>query len=618
MAIKAGMTVAEAIAQLTRGFVKIMGRNPDGLEKIKIQQEAVQRLKDLEKVVDMQGRFLDPSKTIMGGTQEGAALRSGIMKATGAKPKSVKTENRAGKGRFTKAEYLIQRLKNTIKANPDDEYVQKNFPNMIKELEANPDLAKNENVFRELGGDLPSNQKITVYDDDTLDFFTKKDPDKKAQGGRAGFFMGSKYPKGLATLRDVLTYISKTAKDADNIPLDLSALDMLRMSNPKAFNKMLEDVRGKVLVREGIMGTDAVRAQQKLLEEKRKALVEKTLDAAKSMKINQDEVAKRVNKAVEEEMIPNIKATLMKDMNMSEEAAQKMAESMSRAAAGFKPRDAAPELTEEGIMQLENILKDMKTGGKTGRDLNASGGRIGFKDGMTRRTFLKIFAGLASIPIVGKIVKPLKFAKGVKNVPIIKTAPVEGKPEWFDQLVNKVIIEGDDMTKQFATKEREIVHATKIDEDTFVRVTQDLDEGSVRVEYENPDNVFGDPVQMEYKKPLPDEGAPDPRAEFTTAESGPVGRSSGPEDYDIDIDEVGGTSIRDLDSDVSKLKEYATGKKPTIKEMMQNKKRKDKARAISEDPQAQSDAVVRRQGDFVDDDFSPDFASGGIAGMLGE
>ena len=31
---------------------------------------------------------------------------------------------------------------------------------MIKELEANPDLAKNENVFRELGGDLPSNQKM--------------------------------------------------------------------------------------------------------------------------------------------------------------------------------------------------------------------------------------------------------------------------------------------------------------------------------------------------------------------------------------------------------------------------------------------------------------------------
>ena len=39
------MSVAEAILQLTRGFQKVMGRKPDGLEKIKIQQEAVERLK---------------------------------------------------------------------------------------------------------------------------------------------------------------------------------------------------------------------------------------------------------------------------------------------------------------------------------------------------------------------------------------------------------------------------------------------------------------------------------------------------------------------------------------------------------------------------------------------
>ena len=69
MAIRAGMSVAEAILQLTRGFKKIMGRNPDGLEKIKIQQEAVERLKELEKVVDMQGNVIDTSKGIMGGRQ---------------------------------------------------------------------------------------------------------------------------------------------------------------------------------------------------------------------------------------------------------------------------------------------------------------------------------------------------------------------------------------------------------------------------------------------------------------------------------------------------------------------------------------------------------------------
>ena len=89
MAVRFGMTIAEIIAQLTRGFRSVAGRNPDGLEKIKIQQEAVQRFKDMNKVVDMQGRTLDPSKTVMGGTQEGAALRSGIMKATRTKPKPV-------------------------------------------------------------------------------------------------------------------------------------------------------------------------------------------------------------------------------------------------------------------------------------------------------------------------------------------------------------------------------------------------------------------------------------------------------------------------------------------------------------------------------------------------
>tara|TARA_Y100001938_G_C8082882_1_gene430199 strand:+ start:51 stop:1382 length:1332 start_codon:yes stop_codon:yes gene_type:complete len=40
-------------------------------------------------VFDLEGRTLDPSKVITGGTQEGAALQSGIMKATKAKPTKV-------------------------------------------------------------------------------------------------------------------------------------------------------------------------------------------------------------------------------------------------------------------------------------------------------------------------------------------------------------------------------------------------------------------------------------------------------------------------------------------------------------------------------------------------
>jgi hypothetical protein len=266
----------------------------------------------------------------------------------------------------------------------------------------------------------------------------------------------------------------------------------------------------------------------------------------------------------------------------------------------------------------KNFRDYLKESGRFGDQFRAEGGRIGFKDGMTRRTFLKLLGGMAAVPIVGKFFKLAKVGKTVTKVPMIKTDDVAGKPEWFDALVNKVIREGDDVTKKFATGERQSIHQKTLDDGSVVRVTEDVDDGAVRVEYESEANVFGDDVQLQYKKPLPDEGDPRPAAEFTTAESGPVGRQVGPDDYDIDVDEVGGTSIRDLDSDVSKLKEYATGQKPTMKELVQNIERRKKAQRITTDPEAQSDAVIARQGEAFPDTPDDDFASGGIARMLGE
>ena len=292
-------------------------------------------------------------------------------------------------------------------------------------------------------------------------------------------------------------------------------------------------------------------------------------------------------------------------------------------------------LTEKGLLSLNIDNLDKQSlggiinllGGELqfgiGKDKKGKGAGFTFRkqfkegSGMTRRTFLKLLGGMAAVPIVGKFFKLAKVGQKVKQVPIIKTDDVAGKPEWFDALVNKVIREGDDVTKKFATGERQSIHQKTLDDGSVVRVTEDVDDGAIRVEYQSEKNVFGDDVQLQYKKPLPDEGDPRPTAEFTTAESGPVGRSYGPDDYEIDVDEVGGTSIKDLDSDVSKLKEYATGQKPTMKEFIQNKKRQDKAKAISEDMEAQSDAVVRRQGEAQDYDYE-DFASGGIARLLGE
>ena len=202
MAVKFGMTVLEIIGQLTRGFMKAMGRKPDGLEKIKIQQEAVQRFKDMNKVVDMEGNVLDPSKPIMGGTQEGAALKSGIMKATGAKPMSVKTKNR-----------------------PDvydlDDYDTTNMSDIKKEIIRTETKLGNLNPesegFREKAKELV----------DKIEALKNKMRDDKATGGRIGYKIGSldkarrEFLKkaagvggGIAALKAGLLGLSKKAPEA--------------------------------------------------------------------------------------------------------------------------------------------------------------------------------------------------------------------------------------------------------------------------------------------------------------------------------------------------------------------------------------------------------------------
>jgi hypothetical protein len=151
----------------------------------------------------------DPITSENFGDTSFAPDMTGLNKAREMDDDIVKfrTENPAGKGRFTKAEVIITRLENTIqgaKNNPDEtsDYVLKNFPNMIEELKNKPELANNENVFQTLAVEgLPKNQRLKVYDDGTVDFETlkpthqfklKEDIKRKlnAEGGRIGFSVG--------------------------------------------------------------------------------------------------------------------------------------------------------------------------------------------------------------------------------------------------------------------------------------------------------------------------------------------------------------------------------------------------------------------------------------------
>ena len=164
---------------------------------------------------------------------------------------------------------------------------------------------------------------------------------------------------------------------------------------------------------------------------------------------------------------------------------------------------------------IEPDPEDFAQGGRTGSGLNYLLGeddqnvRMPFKKGFSagRRKFVQGIGALAALPIVGKYfkwAKPLaKSSKVLTSVPI--KAGVDGMPLWFKPLVNRVIKEGDDVTKKFATVDRQIVHKSTLpDSQTDVIVTQNLDSGNVSVDigmgkHGFSDGLHGQPVRLEYK-----------------------------------------------------------------------------------------------------------------------
>jgi len=97
------------------------------------------------------------------------------------------------------------------------------------------------------------------------------------------------------------------------------------------------------------------------------------------------------------------------------------------------------------------------------------GGRVSFEDGtdpkklkglgsLSKRNFLKTLALIpAGIMAIRGGPNLLKKAAATK-----KAIAAKGMPEWFGTLVDKVIQTGTDVTKQFATKDRETVHVMKL------------------------------------------------------------------------------------------------------------------------------------------------------------
>ena len=136
------------------------------------------------------------------------------------------------------------------------------------------------------------------------------------------------------------------------------------------------------------------------------------------------------------------------------------------------------------------------------------GGRVGLKDGMDRRKFLKIMGGLASLPIVGKF---LKFAKPAAPVAEKVVETVSQAPTYFFDLVTKI--------KAFG-KQSKVGPSERVDEYTYIgkngdeyTLTEDIVTGDAQIVKDkmgvgsSGDKTFdtiNDRSVMEYKAPRKD------------------------------------------------------------------------------------------------------------------
>ncbi len=271
--------------------------------------------------------------------------------------------------------------------------------------------------------------------------------------------------------------------------------------------------------------------------------------------------------------------------------------------------DEAFKMMDKG-MSPDEILNAVKN---TPRTKQADGGlatmfRPKLKDGGPpnpgRRNFMKVMAGLASLPFVGKLFKGAKVAKTV--VPLKNTTTA--MPAWFPNFVDKMV------TKNVGNK---------IDADVMLFKDKDLpgvelrkyDDGRIQVEGKN---AYNEEYYIDYEPPgyeVVDETtgrAVKKPGDFVATDT--EYRMISPEDYDVDgvnvdkIDDIlGGNSTQ--------LEGYAKGTGEVKYTTGQKRIDEADARGASKDESLRAD-INDPYGDVDPTDFADDYAKGGLATMF--
>ena len=157
-------------------------------------------------------------------------------------------------------------------------------------------------------------------------------------------------------------------------------------------------------------------------------------------------------------------------------ALQELKEQNPRAYEEFMATRVTDPLTAEELADIEDM----------GREGAMYGGRMGFAKGPkdpSRRKFIKIMGGLASLPLVGKY---FKLAEPLSKAAPVATESVKLGFDKFMVLVNKIKSLGDDVTPQRSTIEREKVTVYQGKDGSQYELIEDLNTGNKRVTKDKP------------------------------------------------------------------------------------------------------------------------------------
>jgi hypothetical protein len=191
---------------------------------------------------------------------------------------------------------------------------------------------------------------------------------KQAEGGRMDLWLGGGLTAGKGLTREMLKFMSKGSTNAK------SPKELLKLYNPKQFNRLLNNPlnTGKISPATGETADEMILDMINKTKEDRADMVGDLIGSARKIKKVDDDIIAYKNKIIKDMIEGGI------DKETANSFANKIATDMKEEAAP-QLTSYIPKITDQGLIELENIQKNLLT--KDKRQLNAAGGRIGYLAG---------------------------------------------------------------------------------------------------------------------------------------------------------------------------------------------------------------------------------------------